>query len=166
MSERVPAGGPYRAAAGLHEPLSLEHIHEAKRLLSSYCPGRFCGELLGRLEATGLLVAEARIQGLAWSEKYAGVDEDILEAYRELVAHYARYISGAYATHGEYILVEIEATVEVDGVLLRRGEVARLPPGKALRLALAGLARPLPETSIKLAAAGGAGGGGGGGEGR
>ena len=148
MSERVPAGGPFRAAAGLHEPLSLEHIHEAKRLLSSYCPGRFCGELLSRLEPTSLLVAEARLQGLAWREKYAGVDEGILSAYRELVEHYARYIAGLYATHGEYLLVEVTGAVEVDGVLLRKGEVARLPPGKALRLVLAGLARPLQGPSI------------------
>ena len=37
MSSEVPAGGPYKAALGMHEPLTVEHLKEARRQLSYYC---------------------------------------------------------------------------------------------------------------------------------
>jgi len=152
LSERVPAGGPFRAASGMHEALTLEHLNEAKKLVSSYCPGDFCERLVELLSETSRLVAEARLQDLAWEEAYSGVDSNIVAVLRELVEYYANYIAGFYTVHGEYIVVEATAAFEVeDGILLKKGDVVRLPPGKAVRLIIAGLARPLWEASIKLA---------------
>jgi len=153
LSERVPAGGPYRAAAGMHEPLSLEHIAEAKKLLSSYCPGRFCEPLLSSLRESSLLVAEARLLDLAWEKGYAGIDSEVVKALPRLVDLYARYISGMLLTHGEYVIVRVLRVFESRGSLLRKGDIARLPPGEALLLALLGMVEPLEEASVKMAAA-------------
>ena len=153
MSERIPAGGPFRAAAGLHEPLSLEHLAEAKRVVSYYCPGEFCWRLLALIEESSRLVAEARILDLSRSEKYMGLDRQVRDLYSRLVSYYSGLIAGFYAGYGESVAVEVLAHVEVDGVVLRPGETVALPPGRAAELVMAGLARPLEEILIKLARA-------------
>ncbi len=119
---------------------------------------------MSRLEDTSVRVAEARLTDLLRERDYTGIDSDIVGAVRQLVEWYARYIAGFYSTHGENVIVAVKATIEVDGALLEPGEVVRLPPGKAARLHLAGLAEPLTETSVKLAASLGGEGAGEGGE--
>jgi len=153
LSERIPAGGPFRAAAGLHEPLSLEHVSEAKKVIAYYCPGEQCERLLGIIGESARLVAKARLEDLSSSEKYMGLDQGVIELYSNLILFYSGYISGFYSGYGESIAVEVLAAVEVDGVVLEPGETVLLPPGKAASLAVPGLARPLEEILIKLARA-------------
>lgn len=152
MSERVPAGGPYRAAAGMHERLTLEHLSEARRLLSSYCRSSrdYCCRVASILTAISPLVARARLEDLSKGD-YEGLDKGIIEIFQRLIDFYARYIGGELLTYGEDVVVRVRSLVEVEGVTLYPGEYARLPPGRAAALVIAGMAEPGRATAIKIA---------------
>ena len=150
MSERVPAGGAFKAAAGMHESLNLEHLSDAKRLLYTYCPGEFCEAYLDRLTRTALLVARARIEDLSRDEKYAGVDRGIIDLSNRLVQVYAEYISGMLVTVGESVLVRAREPIPLGKTVAEPGETVPLPPAEAIGLVLAGLAEPVREIAIKL----------------
>ncbi|MEB3844879.1 MAG: hypothetical protein LRS48_04270 [Desulfurococcales archaeon] len=152
MSERIPAGGPYKAAVGLHESLNLEHIVEAKRVLSIYCSaGRdYCREIIGRLSEVSSLVARARIEDLSWNTEYSGLDAGILGIVRRITEFYAKYIAGFIATFGEDPLMIIRGVVQYGPTVLQEGEIARLPLEKAAALYAAGLAEPVEATAIKV----------------
>ncbi len=150
MSERIPAGGAYRAATGMHDSLNLEHIVEAKRLLYTYCPGEFCRRFLDLLSEASGLVAKARIEDLSYKESYSGIDSGVMNLYRGLVDFYSGYLSGVLVTVGEDVVVRVLSPLSIDGVVVEAGETVRLPPERAAGLVLAGLAEALRETAIKL----------------
>ncbi len=151
MSERIPAGGAFRAASRMHESLNLEHIRDAKNLLYNYCPGEFCKEYIARISRSGLLIGKARIEDLSWDEKYVGIDNGVMRIYKKLVELYAEYISGFLATIGENIIIKIKKpTVIGDKLVIEKGETIPLPPGEAIGLILAGIAEPVREIAIKL----------------
>jgi hypothetical protein len=141
----------------------VEHLKEARRQLSYYCTAeeRFCREYVERVRETSLSVARARIDDLAGSQSYVGLDKEIIDLAEGVIRFYAEYISGILALHGEDVAVEVTAHVEVGGVILRRGETVILPPAVAARLAVAGLARPVESNAINLRVLQGAGGRGG-----
>ena len=152
MSERVPAGGPFKAAAGMHESLSLEHLGEARRLLSSYCGSgeEYCCRVVSILRTVAPLVARARIEDLALSgQSYEGLDKPVLGLFSRLAELYAEYISGLLLTHGEDVIVQALRAFELEGVRVWPGEYVRLPPARALALVAAGLARPARALAIK-----------------
>ena len=155
MSERVPVGGPYRAAVSLHESLNLQHIREVKRIISTYCsePGEYCCELLRRLAEASRLIARVRIEDLAGDPSYKGLDADLFKLYLRLVEFYAWYLSGGMATYNEDPIVRITRIVQVENVVLQPGEYARLPLALAASLYLAGLAEPVRATAIKASGA-------------
>jgi len=55
---------------------------------------------------------------------------------------YAKLLAGLIVTVGENVMVRFKATVEVDGKVYRRGDVARLPVERFVKLAVAGLVEP------------------------
>jgi len=152
VSERVPAGGPYRAAVGLHDRLTLEHLQEARRLLSSYCSSGmdYCCRVLRLLGMMSPLVARARLEDLSRNSSYEGLDKGIIDLYRRLERFYSDYVTGVLLEYGEDVIVIIKRLVEIDGVVLVPGEYVRLPPGEAASLFLAGLAMPGEATAIKI----------------
>ncbi|MCE4611375.1 MAG: hypothetical protein F7B17_05330 [Desulfurococcales archaeon] len=152
MSSEIPAGGPYKAALGMHEPLTVEHLKEARRQLSYYCTAhaRFCREFVARMREASLNVARARLEDLSASRDYVGVDKGVIEVAERLVEFYADYIAGLLALHGEDVAVEARADVRVGKLALRRGEIAFLEPGLAARLAVAGLVEPVRSNAISL----------------
>ena len=150
MSERVPAGGPFRAASGMHDSLNLEHLSDAKTILYTYCPGRFCKEFLGRLMEASMLVAKARLHDLSFSDNYVGIDKGFFDSMRMMVEIYADYISGLAVTFGEDIVVRIKTVLVLDDIVLEPGDVVPLPLDKAVGLILAGVAELARETAIKL----------------
>lgn len=150
MSERIPAGGPFRASTGMHDSLNLEHLAEAKSLLYTYCPGAFCKGYLPRLLKAAELVARARIYDLSYSESYAGIDRGVLDLYSNLVSLYAEYIAGALITYGEHVVIRAKQPFSLDGVVVEPGEILPLPLNRGFGLVLAGLAEPVRETAIKL----------------
>ncbi len=152
MSERVPAGGPFRAAAGMHDMLSLEHLIEARRIISSYCGAgeEYCCRITRLIMDSSRLIAKIRLEDLADNEDYKGLDRGILDIKRKLVELYADYIAGALLGYGEDVVVRIESLVELDGAVFYPGEYLRLDPARAISLVLAGLASPGEATSIKI----------------
>ena len=152
MSSEIPAGGPYKAALGMHEPLTVEHLKEARRQLSYYCTAhaRFCREFIARVRDASLNVARARLEDLPASKDYVGVDKSVLDVAERLVNFYSEYIAGLLALHGEDVAVEAKADVKIGKLPLKRGEIAFLDPGLAARLAVAGLAEPVRSNAISL----------------
>ncbi len=149
MSERIPGGGPFRAATGMHEALSVEHLREARRLLSYYCRSPdFCGPYLERLERVARAVAQLRLADLG--PEYRGVDEGFVRAWGRLVEFYAAYISGAIVVVGDDVLVEALGDVRGERVKLVAGDVTYLPVEIAAGLYVAGLVRPVESNAIRL----------------
>ncbi len=143
MSEGIPAGGPYRAALGLHDSLTTEHIRAARSLLSIYCSSsrEYCGRYLGIVRESSRLIARARSEELGGD--YRGIDSGILESMRRILEFYANYIAGVYVVEGENIVVEVLETFTLDRVAYRRGDIALLPPGQASALYSLGMVRPV-----------------------
>jgi len=132
--------------------LSMEHLLEAKRILSNYCStfNRFCSEYLKLMEEISELVAKARVDDLTWKEGYAGIDSGIFDMIRKLVKMYSSYIAGFYLTAEDRVAVRILSEVRVGRSLLEEGEVVFLPVREALALSLAELAVPVESNLIKL----------------
>lgn len=149
MSERVPAGGAYRAAVGLHEPLSVEHLRAARHLLSIYCrtANPFCSKYLDLVRRASLLVARARIEDLSSDSSYSGIDEGVIRALERLVDFYSNLIAGIMVTVGEYVLVKARATVIGGGADLVEGEVSLVPIDRAATLYVAGLVEPVKSAA-------------------
>ena len=152
MSERVPAGGPFKSAVGLHEALNVEHLREAKRLLSTYCmePGDYCESYLERLMRISRLVASSRLEDLKGDEDYAGVDQEIIRLYSRIIEFYSSYIAGVVSTFGEHVIVKAKSTFEVGRALYIRGEIVKLPLDKAAPLYVAGLVEPVKSAAVTL----------------
>lgn len=150
MSERIPAGGPFRASRGMHDSLNLEHLSEAKNQLYTYCPGEFCESFLSKVKESAILVAKARLFDLSYDENYAGIDKDAISIYNRLVNLYAYYISGLLVNHGEDIVVRVVQPFSLNGIIMEPGEAVPVSLGRGIGLILAGLAEPLWETAIKL----------------
>ncbi len=155
MSERIPAGGPYKAAAGLHEPLSLEHLMEARRAASIYCGSQdeYCCQFLRHLKKASILVAKARIRDLVENANYTGIDSGILELYNRLVEFYADYISASLLSYGENPVMHLRTSIVLDGVKLEKGEYVEMDPAKAAALYVASIAEPVETTFIKIGTA-------------
>ncbi|BAN89786.1 hypothetical protein [Aeropyrum camini] len=150
MSERVPAGGPYKAVSGSHEVLGSESLREAREALANYCSASrdYCSAYLERLLRLSRGIALKRLVDLYGDSGYKGVDKPVLEVLGSLVEFYASYISGLLPLHGEEVLVRSEATIMEGGVRLLKGEVTAASPGLAARLYVAGLAS-LVESNAK-----------------
>ena len=153
MSEGVPAGGPYKAAVGIHETLSIEKLRSDKRVLVNYCISNreYCSEFVKRVLEASRSIAATRLYDLSGID-YKGIDSDIIFIFNKIVDFYSRYLAGMLVTHGEDVMVEIKHDVEVDGLSLNRGNITFLNPGKAAALYLAGLVRPIASNAINLRA--------------
>ncbi|MEB3779626.1 MAG: hypothetical protein GSR85_05270 [Desulfurococcales archaeon] len=152
MSERIPAGGAYRAAVGLHESLSVEHLRNARSILSTYCsePGVLCGKALEVVRRASMLVAEARISDLAGKPDYTGIDAGIIKLHSRLIEFYSLYISGLVVTYGEHVLVKALTSLRMEGLTVEPGDIIRMEPERAAGLYLAGLVEPVASNAIKL----------------
>ncbi len=149
MSERIPGGGPFRAASGMHEALSIEHLREARRLLSYYCRSpEFCEAYLDRLRRVSRSVASLRLVELG--NDYKGVDEDILRAHSILEEFYTAYLAGFLVLVGDQVLVEALGDVRGENVKLVAGDIVPMPLDVAAGLYIAGLARPVESNAIRL----------------
>ena len=151
MSERIPAGGPYRALSGTHEPLTSELLREARNALSSYCQGdrRFCVKYVEKVLEVSAGIAFKRLVDL-YGEDYRGVDSDVLRLLDSLVEFYSKYMAGVYALHGEEVLVKYKAGLTAGGRSVFPGEIAVLQPGEAAKLYIAGLAEPVASNATAL----------------
>ncbi len=153
MSGRIPAGGAFRAAVGMHESLSVDHVREARKALLYYCLGeKHCQKYLNLLDASARLIAKSRIADLAWEENYQGIDAPLFAVIRRLSKLYSEFISGKLVVVGDSMLVRILSSVTVDGVEYEAGDAALIDIHYAVRLIASGLAEPVESNIIKLLA--------------
>ena len=149
VSEGIPGGGPYRAAVGMHDPLTVEHLHSARNMLSIYCRGsEFCREYMGLVEEASRLVAVARIHDLGGD--YRGIDMGIIEGVGRMIEFYARYLSGMYVTVGEMVLSRFNEVLTLDGILYMRGDITLLDPGRAVTLYASGVIEPVESIPARI----------------
>ncbi|MEM1927274.1 MAG: hypothetical protein QXS85_00835 [Acidilobaceae archaeon] len=151
MTERVPAGGPYRALSGMHEPLVLESVREARRLVSIYCqqPEVFCEQFVSIVSRAAEKIARVRVEDLLEARDYKGLDLSFFATLKKLLEVYAKYISGLLVTWNEYVIVQFLASTEIGGRVYERGEITILPLHEASLLNVIGLIKVF-ETSALL----------------
>ena len=145
MSAGIPAGGPFKAAVGLHEALSLEHLREVRRLLSSYCLAGegYCREALRLVREAARLIARARLEDLVDDDKYQGLDAPLLALIRRLRDVYEAYLSGTMALAGENPVVYFKWSASIEGVPYEDGDIAIVKPSTAFKAVACGAAEPL-----------------------
>ena len=161
MSRSIPAGGPFKAAIGLHEPLTGANLREAKKALLNYCISgpKFCKKYLEVLNEMSSLIARIRIDDLLFDEGYEGIDSGLFKALRTIIDFYAKILAGEVAGYGDRVLVVTAKDSWYNGRYLERGEVLLLPLPDALMLTALGVATPVESNLLKLALQGrGAGG--------
>lgn len=150
MSERVPLGGPFKAAMGMHEPQTLEPLREARRQLSTYCasPSEMCSKYLEVIVEVSSRMAAVRLEDITAKGAYEGIDKPIIAAYKKLLEIYAKYIAGLLVVWGDQLLVELSGNVEVKGRTLNKGDLVNLSLEEALGLILSGLAKPIESIAL------------------
>jgi hypothetical protein len=143
LSSRI-IESPFRAAIKIHDPLTLEHLRDARRALSTYClkPGALCNAYLDLSMSVANPMAIVRLHDLRGSKEYSGLDAGVIRLLDSITDVYAKLLAGLIVTVGENVMVRFKATVGVDGRVYRRGDVARLPVERFVKLAVAGLVEP------------------------
>lgn len=153
MSKGMPAGGPFRAAAGLHESLAPEAVREARRALVSYCLDLgHCTSYVAIIEEASELIAKTRIYDLAWDDSYEGMDKPILGAVRRLASFYSMILAGFAAGQADSVVVEAVKSYRGEEIDLEKGDVAIVDLASAAGLVAAGIARPAESNALKLLA--------------
>jgi len=130
----------------------LEHLVEAKKILSNYCStfNEFCYKYIKLIEKMAKLTAKARVDDLTWKENYSGIDSGIFEMVRKLIYMYSKYIAGFYLTSEDRVAVKVLRKVSLEKMSLEEGEVVFLPIQEAFSLSLSDLAVPIESNLIKL----------------
>ena len=151
MSERIPAGGPYRAAIGIHEPLTLEHLRLARSLVSSYCRSmEFCVKYIEKVSKAALLVAKARVNDLVGTE-YSGLDSELISLFNRFIDFYAGYLAGLYVIAGEDVIARAKTTFKIPqtNAWALEGDIVKLKAHTAMALFVAGLIEPVESFPLK-----------------
>ena len=99
----IPAGGPFKAAMGIAEPLSKDHLRKTYDVVSVYCGSKhgieYCKRFQEELEEAALLIAFLRLKELGFNSKnesYDGLDKGIFDFISRLANVYAAHITGKY----------------------------------------------------------------------
>jgi len=144
LSVRI-AENPFRAATKLHDPLTLEYLREARRAIATYClkPDSMCKTYIELVRRTSRGIALLRLLDLRSLEGYQGLDQGVLRLLDNIVDIYSKVLAGFLITVGDHVLVRFKATVEVDGRLYRRGDIARLPIDRLVALVVANIVEPI-----------------------
>jgi len=136
--------GPFRAAIKLHDPIALEHLRESRRALAIYClkPGVTCKAYLNLAVDVAHAVATLRLYDLRGSKEYSGLDSGVVRVLDSLIEVYAKLLAGLIVVVGENAMVRFKTTIEMEGRVYRRGDIAMLPLDKLATLTIAGLVDP------------------------
>ncbi len=99
----IPAGGPFKAAMGIAEPLSKDHLRKTYDIVSVYCGSKqgleYCRRFREELEEAALLIAFLRLKELGFNSKndgYDGIDKGVFDFINKLADVYAAHIIGKY----------------------------------------------------------------------
>ena len=151
-SEIIPGGGPFKAAIGRHEPLTVDDLKAVRRAWALYCASedKLCRRFAEMVLKTSRLVAKARLEDLR-SEGYSGADLAILNVRDRLLEFYGLLLAGALVVRGERALVEAKTDLLMpDGTLIGEGDVAFVELGLAAALYAASMVEPARASSLAL----------------
>ncbi|MEN3000135.1 MAG: hypothetical protein ABDH61_06160 [Acidilobaceae archaeon] len=134
------------------EPLSLEQLREARRVLSVYCRrrGEMCAKYLEISSRTAKAASGLRIFELVRSEEYSGIDAGIGGLIREIEELYALYLSGIWVTLAGDPLVKLLSDLTLEGARYERGDLVALSLEKAVVLSALGAAMPVKSVAAEL----------------
>jgi len=136
LSERIPAGGPFRAVIGLHEQLNAETIKEARKLWGIYCSEdvELCRRFSSIARKVSSQISLVRIEDIDPNE-YKGLDRDFLTTIKKIIDRYSTYLSGEAISFGEFVLVKFNKDLMLsDSKEYERGEVTLVQLEEAVLL--------------------------------
>ncbi|MEB3756766.1 MAG: hypothetical protein GSR79_07925 [Desulfurococcales archaeon] len=155
----LPAGGPFKAAMGVIESLSRDHVKKTIDIVSSYCGtksnGEFCNELIKQLQGSSKLVSRIRLRdmGLSGGERladYEGLDKDVFIFIKEMIKIYAYHIAGNYlVTDSGNVVVKVKKNFRhpSKNIQLLEGDYTFLSFSDSIILTALGLVSPV-ESSV------------------
>jgi hypothetical protein len=154
MSNSIPAGGPFKAAVGLHESLTPNSIASSRKALSSYCssPDReLCKAAIRIMKRTSDLIARARIEDLTFNDNYSGSDAPLFKRLRRIISFYSDFIAGFLVNYGDKALVKAKSNITLNNVVIEEGELLVLPVADSALLVALDLAEPVESNLLKSA---------------
>jgi len=155
LSKSMPAGGPYKAAVGLHEPLTAASLSASRKALLSYCASKgrlpYCSKYLDLVTRLSRDISRARFEDLLFDSEYQGADSRLFAIIRRALEFYADLLAGKLGVYGDRILVKTRYPLRYHSLILEEGEIVLIPIPEALLLASLGLLEPLESNLLKLA---------------
>ena len=143
--ENIPVGGPYKAAMGLHEPLTRDHVRKVQKILFTYCfesdDEKECKKILSVLWEISKLIAKTRATDLLRQEKREGLEADLYDYIERLLLFYAKLIAGLYKVSEQgRVFVKVKKMImhPESNSRLERGDFTFMRPANALILAASG----------------------------
>ncbi len=152
MSEKIPAGGPYKAAIGIHEQLNADDIKDSRKLWSAYCSNdlELCRKFYDIIMNISNLISEARIEDVDAST-YQGIDKDFLYIINLIKNNYSLYLSGAVISFGEFVLVKFNRDISLpNGKFLEKNEISLIPIEEAILLSSLKYVSPVTTLSYNV----------------
>ncbi|MDP8003031.1 MAG: hypothetical protein ACP5I6_01080 [Caldisphaera sp.] len=140
MSERIPVGGPFRAAIGLHEQVNADSIRDSRRLWGLYCSNdnKLCEKFYEIIYELSNYIAEMRIEDINY-EDYKGIDREFFAKLNKIKSDYASYLSGEIISFGEYVLVKANKDlILLNNKFIERGEMTLVLLEEAILLSALG----------------------------
>jgi hypothetical protein len=140
LSERIPVGGPFRAAIGLHEQVNADSIRDSRRLWGLYCSNdnKLCEKFYEIIYELSNYIAEMRIEDINY-EDYKGIDREFFAKLNKIKSDYASYLSGEIISFGEYVLVKANKDlILLNNKFIERGEMTLVLLEEAILLSALG----------------------------
>ena len=149
--DNIPVGGPYKAAMGLHDPLTRDHIRRAQKMLFTYCfesdDEKYCERFVNILWDMARLIAKTRISDLLEdTKKREGLDSDLYDYLERMITYYSRFLGGFYriSEQGRIMVYVVKPIAHPEsGAKLESGDYVFMRPASALALAAAGYVSPV-----------------------
>jgi len=136
LSERIPAGGPYKAAIGIHEQINADDIKDSRKLWSTYCSNdlELCKRFYNVVISMTNLISEARLEDID-VKNYQGIDKEFLNVVETIKNNYSLYLSGGVISFGEFVLAKFNRDLTLlNGKFMEKNEVSLIPLEEALLL--------------------------------
>ncbi|MEB3825721.1 MAG: hypothetical protein LRS47_03530 [Desulfurococcales archaeon] len=150
----LPAGGPFKAAMNVMEPLSKEHIRKMTAMLKVYCSSKFdkeyCNTFLRYINETSKYVSRIRIERLGIEEVgdtgYEGLDKALFEFIARITHIYSLHLNGCFTTtENAQVLTRVKNYFAApwSKTVLMPGEYVFLPFSQSVIMSALGLVEPL-----------------------
>jgi len=152
LSERIPAGGPYKAAIGIHEQINADDIKDSRKLWGTYCSNdlELCKRFYNVVISMTKLISEARLEDID-AKNYQGIDKEFLNIMEYIRNNYSLYLSGSVISFGEFILVKFNRDLTLlNGKFMEKNDVSLIPMEEALLLSSLNYVELVKTLSYKI----------------